>query len=208
MTRSEAGKLGFIASQQKLTEAHEKRKQQYLDNPSWCQNCNTPLPFNKKRQLFCSHVCAAQHNNKKQTSECQFCGKIMTTWTDNSRKRVFCSRKCLIDSADKVFIQSWKDGTETGWRGSSATLCRPVRRYIFEKSNGACIKCGWSETNPFTNKIPLQIHHKDGNAKNATEENLELLCPSCHSLTDNFGARNKGNSTRPKRYTLKETTPP
>ena len=50
-----------------------------------------------------------------------------------------------------------------------------------------------------TNKCPLQIHHIDGNYKNNSEENLELLCPNCHSLTHNYGTLNKGNG-RDYRY--------
>jgi len=34
------------------------------------------------------------------------------------------------------------------------------------------------------------MHHKDGNRSNNKEDNLELLCPNCHSLTDNFGILN------------------
>lgn len=40
---------------------------------------------------------------------------------------------------------------------------------------------------------------------NNKEENLELLCPNCHSLTDNFGALNK-NSTRTSLKELREAT--
>lgn len=49
---------------------------------------------------------------------------------------------------------------------------------------------GWGEVNPYTNLVPLQIHHVDGNSTNNKEENLEVLCPNCHSLTENFGSRN------------------
>ena len=38
--------------------------------------------------------------------------------------------------------------------------------------------------------ITLQIHHKNGNRKDNRLENLELLCPNCHSYTDNFGSKN------------------
>jgi len=40
---------------------------------------------------------------------------------------------------------------------------------------GKCERCGY-------NKIPeiLQLHHKDGNRKNNTRENIILLCPNCH----------------------------
>lgn len=40
-------------------------------------------------------------------------------------------------------------------------------------------------------EISLQIHHKDGNNRNNTIDNLQLLCPNCHSQTDTFSGRNK-----------------
>jgi hypothetical protein len=41
------------------------------------------------------------------------------------------------------------------------------------------------------NKIPLELHHVDGNSKNNDISNIELLCPNCHALTDNYRGRNK-----------------
>jgi hypothetical protein len=35
-----------------------------------------------------------------------------------------------------------------------------------EKSNYKCEKCGWGEINPFTNTLPLEIHHLDGDYRN------------------------------------------
>lgn len=60
--------------------------------------------------------------------------------------------------------------------------------------------CGWGEENPHTHLIPLQIHHIDGDCTNNKEENLQLLCPNCHSLTETFGGRNE-NSKRVDRRT-------
>jgi len=40
--------------------------------------------------------------------------------------------------------------------------------------------------------MPIQLHHIDGNHTNNSLENLQLLCPNCHALTDNFCGRNKG----------------
>ena len=45
--------------------------------------------------------------------------------------------------------------------------------------------------NQYSGKVPLQIHHIDGNCLNNKEENLQLLCPNCHSLTETFGNLNK-----------------
>ena len=79
-----------------------------------------------------------------------------------------------------------------------------VRRYLKEKSNNKCSKCGWGEKNPYTNLIPLEIDHKDGNYLNNKEDNLELLCPNCHSLTSTWkGAnKNKGREDRKKNILL------
>lgn len=38
--------------------------------------------------------------------------------------------------------------------------------------------------------ITLEIHHKDGNNQNNELDNLQLLCPNCHSLTDNWRGKN------------------
>lgn len=37
--------------------------------------------------------------------------------------------------------------------------------------------------------IPLEVHHKDGDHLNSTLENLQLICPNCHALTDNWRGR-------------------
>lgn len=70
-----------------------------------------------------------------------------------------------------------------------------------EKYDNKCEICGWGETNPTTGKIPLQVHHINGDCTDNREENLQLLCPNHHSLTETFGSLNNGNS---KRYKLKE----
>ena len=70
---------------------------------------------------------------------------------------------------------------------------------MMEKSEFKCSKCGWNEIHPTTGKVPLQVNHIDGDAKNGEESNLEVLCPNCHSLTHNFGRLNK-NGTRTNRH--------
>ena len=39
--------------------------------------------------------------------------------------------------------------------------------------------------------IVLEVHHKDGDRTNNSIDNLQLLCPNCHAMTDNWRGRGK-----------------
>ena len=127
-------------------------------------------------------------NNKKR-HYCLNCGKDLS-----NRQSKFCDLTCQHDYYYKEYIKRWKDGKENGAKGFY-DVSNYIRRYLYEKHNYKCEKCGWGEVNERTGNIPLQIHHIDGDCTNNKEENLQLLCPNCHSLTENFGSRNK-NCTR------------
>lgn len=53
-----------------------------------------------------------------------------------------------------------------------------------------CNKCGltsiWQDE-----PINLHLHHRDGNNRNNVVENLEILCPNCHSQTHNYSGKKK-----------------
>ena len=53
-----------------------------------------------------------------------------------------------------------------------------------------CEKCGVSEW--LGVKLPLELHHKDGNHHNNQLSNLEILCPNCHSIQEGNSGANKG----------------
>lgn len=42
-------------------------------------------------------------------------------------------------------------------------------------------------------RIPLCVHHVDGNHINNELDNLQVLCPNCHAQTDNYCGRKKRN---------------
>ena len=42
--------------------------------------------------------------------------------------------------------------------------------------------------------IPLELEHIDGNPTNHMWDNIELLCPNCHALTETYRGRNIGKN--------------
>jgi 5-methylcytosine-specific restriction endonuclease McrA len=44
-------------------------------------------------------------------------------------------------------------------------------------------------------KLPLELHHKDGNHMNNNLDNLQILCPNCHSIQEGNSGANIGKYT-------------
>ena len=57
-----------------------------------------------------------------------------------------------------------------------------------------CKKCGVSDW--LGVKLPLELHHRDGNHHNNTLDNLEILCPNCHSIQEGNSGANIGRYTK------------
>lgn len=125
---------------------------------------------------------------------CLNCGKALTK---NQNK--YCSISCQKEYEYKERIKKWKQGELLGYNGTNISPF--VRRYMLEKANYACEECGWNKKNPYSGKIPLEIHHIDGNYTNNKEENLKVLCPNCHSLTNNYKSMNKNSLRDRTKYT-------
>jgi hypothetical protein len=133
---------------------------------------------------------------KQNNIYCLNCEKRLS-----SKRNKYCDQKCQHEHLQILYIKDWKSGKKTGVSGRNGTSKR-LRKYIIEKYDNKCSKCGWNEVNEYSGNTPLELEHIDGNWKNNKEENLTLLCPNCHSLTGTYKALNKGNG-REYRYLLK-----
>jgi 5-methylcytosine-specific restriction endonuclease McrA len=108
----------------------------------------------------------------------------------------YCSIKCQRENEYQQYIADWKAGILNGTTGK-ATTSKYIKRYIFEKQLGECAKCGIVDWNG--QPIVLDLEHKDGNALNNAEDNLECLCPNCHSQTPTYKNRNAGRGRTSRR---------
>jgi len=86
----------------------------------------------------------------------------------------------------------------------SELLIDGVRRNRFNVKNRllaaglkepACERCGLRDWRG--RPLALALHHVNGDGADNRLENLELLCPNCHSQTDNFSGRNRGRQRSP-----------
>lgn len=165
-----------------------------------CLNCNIIFTSLKSEERkFCSSSCSTIYNNKlrekKETNiiSCKNCSKDILL--SKNINRVFCSKKCHRDYEYDERIILWKQNKLTGYKGKNKSIAPWLRKYLFNLRGAKCERCGWDVVHPIDGKPLVEINHIDGNAENNSENNLEILCPNCHSMTHNFRARNK-NSTR------------
>ena len=174
----------------------EKWINEKRNKSKYCLQCGKELiGRDKNRKKFCNHTCAAIFNNgnrAKQTNTCLYCGKEISS-------KKYCSKHCQDKHKEELLLEEWKNGNESGCDISGGVKVF-LRRFLLKKCNYKCQICGFDKLNSFTGKPILQIHHIDGDCFNTNEDNLMVLCPNCHALTENFGSRNT-NSTRVDRRT-------
>jgi hypothetical protein len=75
-------------------------------------------------------------------------------------------------------------------RGPKRNRYHLKRRLIADGlKDPACEECGISEWRG--RPLPLELHHVNGDGTDNRVENLNLLCPNCHSQTGNWGGKAK-----------------
>jgi hypothetical protein len=140
--------------------------------------------------IFCPCNCTWEHPKNKHNKHCEVCHKPISPKNDK-----FCSLKCQKVHQYQRNIKEWKEGRHDGISGRHY-VAGFIKKYLRKKYHNSCALCGWNQINVFTNNIPLEVEHVDGNYLNNTESNLLLLCPNCHSLTSTYKGANRGNGRK------------
>lgn len=74
-------------------------------------------------------------------------------------------------------LKKWEEYSKSGH----------MRKHLIRRKNFTCESCF---LNTWLDKpIALELHHIDGDRTNNSIENLQILCPNCHSFTDNYRGR-------------------
>lgn len=150
-----------------------------------CKKCNINHTGLYGSGRFCSSKCARSFSTaakrieiNKIVSKKLLGRKIIKQYSDekwkeiNEKRKEFWKRKLLNANFNDLGI----DGK---------------RNKVIVEQNYKCNRCGLDKWLEF--KLILEIEHIDGNHYNNERNNLEALCPNCHSLTLTWRGRNKQN---------------
>jgi len=181
-----------------------------------CENpeCNNKLIGDQNK--FCSLSCSATITNKGRVhneetkrkisislggtgepktptiNKCLFCENEITN-------RQYCNFKCYHNKLYNDKLEDWFKNPNK-YKSPQGFM----KKWLIEKYNNQCSICKWDEIHPTTNKVPLQLHHKDGDWTNNRPENLDLLCPNCHSLTETYIVGKKAIAQREEHCPYKQ----
>jgi|ETNmetMinimDraft_4_1059912.scaffolds.fasta_scaffold201755_1 endogenous inhibitor of DNA gyrase (YacG/DUF329 family) len=120
--------------------------------------------------------------------DCKVCGKTVK-WGD-SKLNIYCSNVCQRKEARQALLESWLAGTYSNNYGKFPGV---GIEYMFEKQGNKCGICGIKDWNG--KPIKFQSDHIDGNSDNNGPDNLQVICPNCHTQTDTWGKKGRTPKT-------------
>lgn len=139
--------------------------------------------------LICGHMRIVSNEQKRKISE-KLKGRKKNRNYSWQTKEAMEHHRIVMQKAVLKVKETWEkkileaDFNTLGYD----SRCKRIKN----EQNNKCNKCGLSEWQG--QKLVLEIEHRDGNHQNNSRENLEALCPNCHSLTHTWRGKNKKGS--------------
>lgn len=170
-----------------------------------CENCNKEHEGTYGSGRFCSKLCARSFSTKAKRNEInkKVSKKLIGRKTrnyysiQNNLKKSKIKKEYLNITPEERWkkIKEKRDSTykKKLLNADYDTLGNErLKKRIVLEQHGICNNCKLSDW--LGNDIPLELEHIDGNHHNNERNNLEALCPNCHSLTPTWRGRNKSNN--------------
>ena len=91
----------------------------------------------------------------------------------------------IISNIPKISILGFEEILieNSGWTSYSIKN-RLLKEGLKERKCERCGRTDWEGV-----EIPLELHHLNGIHNDNRLENLQILCPNCHALTDNYSGK-------------------
>lgn len=121
---------------------------------------------------------------KKETCTCKNCSISFKKHRASTGQ--YCSNKCQAEFYFLEKIEKFLNGNDGIFLSATSQ-----RRALIKLHGCKCSVCSIEDWND--KQIVFEVDHIDGNANNNVYNNLRLICPNCHSQTETYKARNKGN---------------
>ena len=138
-----------------------KRAIESYDAPCRCPNCNEIMDCEEEKCQLCGYVLKVEPCQLEVNGECQLA--INDSSYGNGQCYDTCDKYVSITEKDKM----------------SRTISQHVRREVWRRDMGRCVKCGSQERLEYDHIIPFS---KGGSN---TVRNIELLCESCNRKKSN-----------------------
>lgn len=134
------------------------------------------------------------NSNNQKVKVCPGCSE---NWNKRTNKYNVCPA-CRLQDKINQWLSGNLDITYIGKTREPATF---VKSYLMRTRGDRCEVCGFCEKAPDGRSI-IQMDHIDGNYLNNSIENLRLLCPNHHAMTETYGSRNRNKGRQHRRKSV------
>lgn len=155
-----------------------------------CEYCEQEIVENYGSGRFCSAKCARGFSTKAKRQEI------------NKKVSKSLKGKIVTGATRQALRDAWKNGAYEGRKlgkpeaplneicvANSKFSTKHVKYRLLKEGikTWSCEECGIEDWNG--KSITFQLHHINGKNKDHRIENLQMLCPNCHSQTPNYAGK-------------------